>query len=44
MRHCPFVHNFIQFSPPEETIEGAESFSALGAGRRPEGLEAAFAR
>lgn len=44
MRHCPFVAQLIQFAAPEETIEGAESFFALGAGRRPEGLENAFAR
>lgn len=43
MRHCPFVHQFIQFAPPEETLEGAESFFAFGTGRRPEGLEAVFA-
>lgn len=27
--HCPFVTHFLQFSPPEETIEGAMSAMAL---------------
>jgi len=27
--HCPFVERLIQFSPPEDTIEGARSFFAL---------------
>jgi fatty-acyl-CoA synthase len=31
MAHCPFVKHFIQFSAPEETIEGAKSAFALSA-------------
>ncbi len=31
MAHCPFVEHFVQFSPPEETIEGATSAFALAA-------------
>ncbi|MEJ2733930.1 MAG: class I adenylate-forming enzyme family protein [Anaerolineae bacterium] len=31
MAHCPFVEHFVQFSPPEETIEGATSAYALSA-------------
>lgn len=31
--HCPFVERLIQFSPPEETIEGALPFSKLAAPR-----------
>lgn len=41
-RHCPFVANLIQFSPPEELIEGAESYSSLAEGREPAGLDEAF--
>ncbi len=29
MSNCPFVEHFIQFSPPDETIEGATSAFAL---------------
>jgi fatty-acyl-CoA synthase len=31
MAHCPFVEHFIQFSPPEETVEGAKSAFTLAA-------------
>jgi len=31
-QHCPFVPHLLQFSPPEETLEGAESFYSLAAG------------
>jgi acyl-CoA synthetase (AMP-forming)/AMP-acid ligase II len=31
MAHCPFVEHFVQFSPPEDTIEGATSAYALSA-------------
>jgi fatty-acyl-CoA synthase len=31
MAHCPFVEHFIQFSPPEECIDGAKSAFALAA-------------
>jgi fatty-acyl-CoA synthase len=34
LKHCPFIRHLIQFSPPEETIEGAESFHQLGAAAR----------
>ena len=40
-KHCPFVGHLIQFSPPEDLIEGAESFSELAAGREPVGLDEA---
>jgi acyl-CoA synthetase (AMP-forming)/AMP-acid ligase II len=36
---CPSVHQLIQFSPPEEVVEGAESFYALADGREPPGLD-----
>jgi fatty-acyl-CoA synthase len=41
MAHCPFVEHFIQFSTPEETIEGAISVSSLAAEAQALGLEAA---
>jgi acyl-CoA synthetase (AMP-forming)/AMP-acid ligase II len=41
VRHCPFVVHLIQFSPPEETMEQAESFYTLTEGRQPMGLEEA---
>jgi acyl-CoA synthetase (AMP-forming)/AMP-acid ligase II len=31
MAHCPFVEHFVQFSPPEQTIEGAKNAFALAA-------------
>jgi fatty-acyl-CoA synthase len=31
MQHCPFVEHFVQFSPPEETIEGALNAFAVAA-------------
>jgi fatty-acyl-CoA synthase len=31
MAHCPFVEHFVQFSPPEETIEGAKNAFVLAA-------------
>jgi acyl-CoA synthetase (AMP-forming)/AMP-acid ligase II len=31
MAHCPFVEHFVQFSPPEETIEGAQNAFVLSA-------------
>lgn len=41
-RQCPFVANLIQYSPPEELIEGAESYYTLAEGREPSGLDEAF--
>jgi acyl-CoA synthetase (AMP-forming)/AMP-acid ligase II len=32
--HCPFIEHYIQFSPPEETIEGAVSVYVLAAEAR----------
>lgn len=40
-RHCRGVDHLLQLSPPEEVVEGAESFYALEEGRQPEGLEEA---
>ncbi len=31
MAHCPFVEHFVQFSPPEETIDGAQNAFVLAA-------------
>ncbi len=31
MAHCPFVEHLVQFSPPEDTIEGATSVYVLSA-------------
>jgi fatty-acyl-CoA synthase len=41
MAHCPFVKHFIQFSAPEETIEGAKSAFALAAEAQALALDAA---
>jgi fatty-acyl-CoA synthase len=41
MAHCPFVEHFIQFSPPEETIEGAKNAFALAAEAQALAVEAA---
>lgn len=41
MAHCPFVEHFVQFSPPEETIEGAKSAFTLSAEAGALGLAAA---
>jgi fatty-acyl-CoA synthase len=41
MAHCPFVQHFIQFSPPEETIDGAESAFVLSARAQEMALAAA---
>jgi acyl-CoA synthetase (AMP-forming)/AMP-acid ligase II len=41
MAHCPFVEHFVQFSPPEETIEGAESVYALATEAQALGQQAA---
>ncbi|RJO67250.1 MAG: long-chain fatty acid--CoA ligase, partial [Myxococcales bacterium] len=34
MQHCPFVRHFVQFSPPEQTLDGAISAFTLGAQAR----------
>jgi len=39
--HCPFVEHLIQFSPPEETIEGAVSAFTLAGEAQALALEAA---
>ena len=31
MAHCPFVQHFVQFSPPDQVIEGAQSAFTLAA-------------
>jgi fatty-acyl-CoA synthase len=41
MAHCPFVEHFIQFSPPEETIEGAKNAFVLAAEAQALATEAA---
>jgi fatty-acyl-CoA synthase len=41
MAHCPFVDHFVQFSPPEETIEGAKNAFALAAEAQALAVEAA---
>ncbi len=41
MAHCPFVEHFIQFSPPQETIEGAKNAFALAAEAQALAVEAA---
>ena len=41
MAHCPFVEHFIQFSPPEECIEGAKSAFVLAAEAQALATEAA---
>jgi fatty-acyl-CoA synthase len=41
MAHCPFVEHFIQFSAPEETIEGAKNAFVLAAEAQALATEAA---
>jgi len=41
MAHCPFVEHFVQFSPPEETIEGAKNAFVLAAEAQALATEAA---
>ncbi len=41
MAHCPFVEHFVQFSPPEETVEGAVSAFTLAGKAQALGLQAA---
>ena len=41
-KHCGSVEHLLQFSPPAELIEGAESFDALAEAREPEGLDARY--
>ncbi len=41
MAHCPFVEHLIQFSPPEDCIEGAMSAFALAAQAQTLAIEAA---
>jgi acyl-CoA synthetase (AMP-forming)/AMP-acid ligase II len=41
MAHCPFVEHFVQFSPPEETLEGAKNAFVLAAEAQALATEAA---
>jgi fatty-acyl-CoA synthase len=41
MAHCPFVEHFFQFSPPEETIDGAKNAFVLAAEAQKMAAEAA---
>jgi fatty-acyl-CoA synthase len=41
MAYCPFVEHFVQFSAPEETIEGAKNAFALAAEAQALAVEAA---
>lgn len=43
-RHCPYVANLIQFSPPEDLIDGAECYYTLSEGRQPAGLDDEYQR